>query len=79
MSWIPPPASVPAGGRKSGHGVGGWRGAGTFCPRVVLTLLGEGGGVRGGRATTGLGNGRSITFEGTQCLSKVKSDFAFLS
>jgi hypothetical protein len=49
----------------------------TFCRRVVLTLLGGRGG--GGRAATGLGNGRSVTFVGTQCLSKVKSDLAFLS
>jgi hypothetical protein len=40
-------------------------------------LVGGRGG--GGRAAVGLGNGRSITFVGTQCLSKVKSDLAYLS
>jgi hypothetical protein len=33
----------------------------------------------GGRVATGLGDGRSITFVGTHCLSNVKSDLAFLS
>ncbi len=47
----------------------------TFCPRVVLILLGS----RSGRAAAGLGDGRRITFVETQCLSKVKSDLAFLS
>ncbi len=46
----------------------------TFCPRVVLTLLWG-----GGRAAAGLGDGRSIIFVGTLCLSKVKSDLAFLT
>ncbi len=58
----------------------GLRGGGeevTFCPRVVLTLLE--GVVWGGRAVTGLGDGRSITFVETQYLSQVISDFAFLS
>jgi hypothetical protein len=50
----------------------------TFCPRVVLTLL-WGGGAWGGRVAAGLGDGRSITFVGTRCLSKVKSDLALLT
>ncbi len=56
-------------------GLGG-RGAGN-CQGLVLTLLG-GKGV-GGRADTRLGEGRSITFVGTQCRSKVKSGLVFLS
>ncbi len=80
MSRIFPPAPVPAGGRAEvgggraavGLGDGGERA--TFCPRVVLTLLWG-----GGRAAAGLADGRSITFVGTRCLSKVKSDLAFLT
>jgi hypothetical protein len=60
--------------RKSGCRVGGLRERPIFCPRVVLTLLGE-----GRRAAPGLGDGRSMTSVGTQCLSDVKSDLAFLS
>ncbi len=85
VSRIFPPRPCPR--RGEGRGGGGGRAAvglgdvgerATFCPRVVLTLLwgvGEG----GGRAATGLGDGRSITFVGTWCLSKVKSDLAFLT
>ncbi len=50
----------------------------TFCYRVVLTLF-WGGRAEGGRAAVGLGDGRSLTFVGTRCLSKVKSDLAFLT
>jgi hypothetical protein len=50
----------------------------TFCPRVVLPLL-WGGGEGGGRVAAGLGDGSSITFVGTLCLSKVKSDLAFFT
>jgi hypothetical protein len=62
------------GGRESGRGVRGWRGAGSFLSKGSFDLVGVG----GGRAAAGLGDGRSITFVGTQCLSKVKSDLAFL-
>ncbi len=63
--------------RESSCGVGGWGEQMTFCPRVVLTLFG--GGVGGGRVAAGLGDEGSIRFVGTQYLSRIKSDLAFLS
>jgi hypothetical protein len=83
MSWIFPPCLRPSsgegrgGGRESRRWVGGWRGAGIFLSKVSFDLVG--GEVGGGRAAVGLLDGRSITFVGTQCLSKVKFDLAFLS
>jgi hypothetical protein len=54
---------------------------GNFLSKGSFDLFcwGGGGGVGDGRVASGLGNGRSITFVGTQCLSKVKSDLASLS
>ncbi len=63
------------GGRESGRGVGRWRGAGNFLFKGSFYLVG-GGGVGGGRATVGQGDGRSVTVVETRCLSKVKSDLA---
>ncbi len=49
MSWIPPPAPVPAGeraevgGRESGCGAGGWRGASNFLSKGSFDLVAGGG------------------------------------
>ncbi len=69
------PAPVPAGGMESGCGFDGWRGVGNFLSKGSFDPVRR----EGGRVAPGLGDGRSITFVETQCLSKVKSDLAFLS
>ncbi len=83
MSWIFPPCPCTSrgegtgGGRESRRRVGGWRGAGIFLSKDSFDLVGVE--VGGGRAAAGLLDGSSITFVGTQCLSKVKFDLAFSS
>jgi hypothetical protein len=76
LSWIyilwPPLLSRPCPGRGDGEQLWVWgmEGSGQhFVQKVVLTLLGERVGL--GRVAPRLGDGRSKTFVGTQCLSKV--------